>query len=103
MATTTLVISGEIGLHPDDFDDALALIGPHVTAVNEQPGCIAYDFWVDPRDRGRIRLFEEWESEATNAAYAGSDLLAGFMAGMAKLRITKLDLSRYEIASKESL
>jgi quinol monooxygenase YgiN len=103
MATTTLVISGEIGLHPDDFDAALALIEPHVTAVKTEPGCIAYDFWVDPRDRGRIRLFEEWESEATNAAYAGSALLAGFMTGMATLRVTSLDLFRYEIAAKRPL
>lgn len=56
---TTLVISGEIVIDPDDFDAALAIVEPLVAATRQEAGCLAYDFWVDPRDRGRFRVFEE--------------------------------------------
>lgn len=103
MTTTKFVVSGEIRIDPDDFDAAVALIEPLVTATRAEAGCIEYDFWVDPRDRGRVRVFEEWESEAAMAAHSASAHLATFYAGMAALRITSVDLFRFEIASKEPL
>ena len=48
---------------------------------------MAYDFWVDPRDRGRIRVFEEWASAEANAAHAASEHLAAFYAGLADVRV----------------
>lgn len=103
MATTQFVVSGEIRIDPDDFDAAVALFEPLVVETNAEPGCIAYDFWVDPRDHGRIRVFEEWESEAAMAEHAASAHLATFFTAMASLRIKSVDLSRFEIASKGPL
>jgi quinol monooxygenase YgiN len=99
----TLVISGELRIDPDDFEAALALIEPLVAATREEAGCVAYDFWVDPRDRGRIRVFEEWESAAANAAHAASDHLAAFYAAIGSIRVTAADLVRYEVSARGPL
>jgi quinol monooxygenase YgiN len=103
MAVTKIVVSGEIRLDPDDFDAALALIDPLVAATQAEPGCIAYDFWVDPRDRGRVRVFEEWESEDAIAAHRDSAHLATFYAALAAIRITSVELHRFEVAAKTPL
>lgn len=103
MATTKIVVSGVIGLAADDFDAALALIEPLVAATKAEAGCIEYDYWVDPRDRGRVRVFEEWESDRAIATHSASAHMKTFFAAMAKLRITSVELSRFEIASKGPL
>ena len=103
MTTTQIVVSGEIRINPEDFDAAIALIEPLVVATNGEAGCIAYDFWVDPRDRGRVRVFEEWESAAANQAHSESTHLATFYAAMATLRIESLDLSWFEVSLKRPL
>ncbi len=54
MATTKIVVSGEIRLDPEDFDASVALIVPLVEATKAEAGCVEYDYWVDPRDRGRV-------------------------------------------------
>jgi quinol monooxygenase YgiN len=103
MATTKIVVSGEIRLDPGDFDAALAMIEPLVAATKAEPGCVEYDYWVDPRDRGRVRVFEEWESDEAIAVHSRSDHMKAFFAGMAKLRISAVELSRFEVSEKRPL
>ena len=100
---TELVISGEIVIDPDDFDEAMAIVEPLVAATQCEPGCLAYDFWVDPHDRGRIRVFEEWESAEANAAHAASAHLAEFSTAIAAIRVLSAKLSRFVVSSKSPL
>ena len=103
MTTSAIVVSGEIRIDPEDFDAAVALAEPLVAATLEEAGNVTYGFWVDPTDRGRIRVFEEWETEAAMSAHGASAHLATFFAGMAALRIESVDLTRYDVASKGPL
>jgi quinol monooxygenase YgiN len=103
MSTTKIVVSGEIRLDPADFDAALALIEPLVTATRAEAGCVEYDYWVDPRDRGRVRVFEEWESDDAIAAHSASEHMKTFFGEMAKLRISSVELSRFEVSDKSPL
>ena len=100
---TTIVISGEILIDPDDFDAAIALVEPLVAATHQEAGCVTYDFWVDPRDRGRIRVFEEWASAEANAAHSASEHLAAFMGALVAIRVRSAELVRYEVASQGPL
>jgi quinol monooxygenase YgiN len=99
----TIVVSGEIRIHPDDFDAAFALVERLVAATQAEDGCVAYDFWVDPRDRGRIRLFEEWASPEALAAHGESEHYAAFNASLGSVRIESADLTRYEVAAQGPL
>ncbi len=103
VAVSQIVVSGEIRINPEDFDAAMALAKPLVAATLEEAGNVTYGFWVDPRDHGRIRVFEEWETEAAMSAHGESAHLATFFAGMAALRIESVDLSRYDVAAKGPL
>lgn len=103
MGETRLVVSGEIRIDPEDFDAALALIEPLVAATQAEPGCITYDFWVDPRDRGRVRVFEEWASEEAIAAHTDSEHLATFYGSLGAIRITSVELHRFEVTAKTPL
>ena len=98
-----IVISGELRIEPDDFDAAMALVEPLVTATQAEDGCIAYDFWVDPRERSRIRVFEEWASAEANAAHAASAHLATFYAGLGAIRVLGAELVRYEVSARGPL
>ncbi len=98
-----LVISGELRIDPEDFDAAMALVEPLVAATTQEEGCLAYDFWVDPRDRSRVRVFEEWSSAESNAAHAASEHLAAFYASMATIRVSAVELFRYEVSAKGPL
>jgi quinol monooxygenase YgiN len=99
----TIVVSGEIRIHPDDFDAAFALAETLVAATQAEPGCVAYDFWVDPRDRGRIRLFEEWASAEALAVHGASEHYAAFNASVVSLRIESAELTRYDVAAQGPL
>ena len=74
-----------------------------MAATQAEAGCVAYDFWVDPRDRSRIRVFEEWTSAEANAAHAASDHLATFYAALGAIRVTAAELTRYEVSAKGPL
>ena len=74
-----------------------------VAATQVEDGCIAYDFWVDPRDRGRIRVFEEWTSAEANAVHAASEHLATFYTALGGIRVTGGGLVRYEVSAKGPL
>ena len=98
-----LVISGELRIHPDDFDAAMALVEPLVAATSRESGCLAYDFWIDPRDRSRVRVFEEWESAEANTVHAASEHLAAFYAALGSIRVESAELFRYEVRAKGPL
>jgi quinol monooxygenase YgiN len=99
----TIVVSGEIRIDPDDFGAALALMEPYLATTQAEAGCVTYDFWVDPRDQGRIRVFEEWTSAETNAAHGASEHLAAFYVALAAIRVRSVDLVRYEVSARGPL
>ena len=103
MTQPILVISGEIRIDPKDFDSAMALIEPLVTGTRAEAGCLEYDFWVDPRDRGRIRVFEEWATLEANAAHAKSEHYLTFLGQMATVAVQSVELFRYTITGKAPL
>ena len=103
MTQPILVISGEIRIDHKDFDAAMALIEPLATGTRAEAGCLEYDFWVDPRDRGRIRVFEEWATLEANAAHGKSEHYLTFLGQMASIAVQSVELFRYTITGKAPL
>ncbi|HZJ26824.1 MAG TPA: putative quinol monooxygenase [Acidimicrobiia bacterium] len=100
MPSTKIVVSGEIQIDPADHDAAIALVEPLVTATRAEAGCIEYDFWVDPRDPGRIRVFEEWTSDKPIEAHSESDHYIQFLTAIAGIRVKSVELWRFDVTSK---
>jgi quinol monooxygenase YgiN len=99
MTQPILVISGEIHIDPNDFDAALTLIEPLVAGTRAEAGCLEYGFWVDPQDRGRIRVFEEWAT----VAHAKSEHYLTFLSQMASIAVKSVELFRYTVTGKAPL
>jgi quinol monooxygenase YgiN len=67
---THIVIAGTIDVDPDRIDECMTSINPLQLATrNDEPGCLAYCFSLDPCTPGRIVVYERWESAALLAAH----------------------------------
>ena len=59
-----IIITGSARIHPDHFNDALALGVEHSARSRGEPGCIAHNCHVDAEDPVRIVFVEEWADMA---------------------------------------
>lgn len=66
---TPIIISGTIDLDPKRLDAALEAASPLIAGALAQPGCLDYDWCLNPRHAGRLRVFELWQNEAALAAH----------------------------------
>jgi quinol monooxygenase YgiN len=98
-----LVIAGEIEIDPANTDAAVAAATRMQDATRSEAGCLAYVFSADLATRGRFRIFEEWESAEALAAHFAAPHMAAFQKAVAGLGVRRMELSRYEIASKGPL
>jgi quinol monooxygenase YgiN len=66
-----IIIAGTIDLEdPSRIDEAMEKAKPLQQATrDDEPGCHAYVFSVDPCVAGRIAVYELWEDEASLAAH----------------------------------
>ena len=65
-----------------------------------EKGCISYEFFADINRRGRILLFEEWESEEAVDAHLSSPHLAEFRSALAAAEVTGREIKRYIVAER---
>jgi quinol monooxygenase YgiN len=67
--------------------------------TRREAGCISYTFSGDFADRGRFRVFEEWESQAALDAHFASPHMAAFQAAVGGLGVKRVAIQRYEVSS----
>jgi quinol monooxygenase YgiN len=98
-----LIIAGEIEIDPAHHDAAVAAATQMQTETRKEAGCHAYVFTADLETRGRFRIFEEWASPEALAAHFAAPHMAAFQKAVGGLGVRRMDLARYEIASKGPL
>ncbi len=64
-----VLISAVIDLAAAGAEQALRDAQPFIAASRAEPGCIAYDWALDPATPGRVHVFEAWESEEALAGH----------------------------------
>jgi quinol monooxygenase YgiN len=94
-----LVIAGEIEIDPANRDKAIAAALRVMEETRREPGCISYTFSGDFADLGRVRVFEEWESQAALDAHFASPHMAAFQAAVGGLGVKRVAIQRYEVSS----
>jgi quinol monooxygenase YgiN len=95
-----IVISGTIDLDPAKSGRMIELTSELSAETRKETGNLSYEYWQDPTNPGRWRVFEEWESEDAITAHMATPHMAAFMAGAAELGISGIDISRYEVTEK---
>jgi quinol monooxygenase YgiN len=58
------ITAGKLFVHPQERDRWVAAHEEITRIARSQPGCRDLHLSADPREEGRINLFEQWESEA---------------------------------------
>ena len=98
-----IIVSGTMRVDPADIDTAMSLGSTMAEASLAEEGCSAYGFWQDPADPGRVRVFEEWADQAALDEHFATPHMADFMAGLGQLKISDMELSKYEVSEKAPL
>lgn len=68
--------------------------------VRREPGCLRYDFFVDP-DADHLLLYEEWESRASFDAHAATPRLAEHHAQVRDWFEGPVQMSTFAVADVE--
>lgn len=83
-----LIVTGEIEIDPADVgrlrDAAITMMDE--TAKEE--GCRFYRFYQDIQHPGKIRVYEEWESEAHLQAHMETPHMKAWRAAMSGITVT---------------
>ncbi len=64
-----ILIAGSIDVAPDKREAGLRDAKPFIDAALAEKGCVEYSWTAELAMPGRIRVFEEWLSEADLAAH----------------------------------
>jgi quinol monooxygenase YgiN len=98
-----IIVSGTLRIDPADRDTAMKLATEMAEASRAEEGCGAYGFWEDVAEPGRFRIFEEWASAQALEEHFATPHMAAFMAGLGEVKISDMDLHRYEVDEKKPL
>lgn len=92
-----IIISGTIEMDPEKILPALEKAKPLVDGALTQPGCLDYDWCPDPYTRGKIRVFERWESEKALADHFNNHWYSDMRATLGEFGIKGADVLKYRI------
>ena len=94
-----LVVAGEIEIEAGQRDAGIAAALRMMEETRKEPGCITYAFTADLVDRGRFRIFEEWESQEALDLHFAAPHMAAFQKDIAGLGVKRITVRRYEVTS----
>lgn len=90
-----IVIAGQIDVAPEKRDAVLRDARALIDAALAEKGCVAYAWTADVLTPGRIRVFEEWESQADLAAHFEGQPYRGMLAHLQGVGILNAVTQKY--------
>lgn len=101
MTTTAIIISGTVDMPAKNVAPALKEAEPLIAGALKEKGCQDYDWCPDPRNPGRIRVFERWASEADLHAHLNDKWYFDMRDCLGKYGITGAETLKYRIDLQE--
>lgn len=95
-----LVVAGTITLDPGQRQTAEAAFDRMRAATLQEPGCLAYDAYLDRKDPGTVFVFERWRAQADLDAHFATPHMAAFGAALASCGVTAMEVRKYEVSSE---
>jgi quinol monooxygenase YgiN len=65
----TIIVAGSVDFAAGTAEPAILGARPHIDAAYAEPGCLCYAWTLDPLAPGRVRVFEEWDTQDNLAAH----------------------------------
>ena len=92
-----ILIAGSIRLDPARVEEALEAGWPHIQAAREQRGCLAYRWSLEPREPGRVEVFEQWEDEAALSAHLEGPHYRNMLSTLGAHGLLSADVAKYRV------
>ena len=93
-----VIVLGQYQFHPDDVEPAAALLRAMTEATLREPGCVHYAFGADVRTPHLFQLSELWQDDAALQAHFATPHMAAFRSGLAKLRVERRSVRKFEVS-----
>lgn len=97
-----IIIAGTIDVDPERRDACVNAAGPVQKATrDDEPGCLAYCFAIDPVVAGRIQVYELWADQASLAAHFEHENYRQMRVTLGSFGIIRADNKKYRIDKSE--
>lgn len=93
----TIVIAGYLDFDPNRAEQMIRDAKPHIDAALAEPGCIAYNWAIDPLVPGRVHVFEEWSSEEALAGHFSAAPYADMGGHLQAVGILGFNVKKYRV------
>ena len=97
MAHVTII--GTVTARPETRDELLGLLAVQVAPTRSEPGCINYDFHVDPADPCCFVFYENWRSQADLDAHLVMPHLAPLFSQLKRLLAKPVEIRHLNMLS----
>lgn len=92
-----IIIAGSIHLDPERVEQALEAGWPHIEGARAQRGCLAYRWSRDPREPGRVEVFEHWQDESALAAHLEGPYYRNMLAALGAHGLRGAEVAKYRV------
>lgn len=92
-----IVIAGAVDVAPEKRERALKDARPFIEQALAEQGCIEYSWTADLGMPGRIRVFEEWESQPDLAAHLAGQPYRSMLAHLQGVGIVNAVTQKYRV------
>lgn len=93
----SIVIFATIKIAPEVREQALLDASDLICDAQAEPGCLAYQWSLDPNASDIIYAFEHWESAETLQAHFAAHSYTAMLAHLGQYNV-EADASKYEVA-----
>lgn len=82
-----IIVTGEIEIDPTDIEPLRAAAINMMDETAKEAGCRFYRFYQDLQHPGKVRVYEEWESEAHLQAHMETAHMKAWRAALSEIAI----------------
>jgi quinol monooxygenase YgiN len=89
-----IIVAGSVHVDPEAREAYLEGCRGVVTAAREAPGCLDFALSADLLEKGRINVFERWESTEVLQRFRGSGPPAEQLAELREIRVREYEIRK---------
>ena len=95
-----IIICAIISVEAKQRENLLSLLQSRLPAVQQQMGCIRYDWAADSAIDTQVNVYEEWESEAALEAHFAGDNFASIGKAMREFGILGASANKFLVKAE---
>jgi len=98
--TSIILVSGQIPVRSDCWDQAREIAQRHQQASRNEPGCLEFRFTRDLEDPNLLVFFERWASEAALADHLAGPVVAATNQALPKIAAGRATILKFRAVAQ---